>query len=197
MFDGKKMKTIVWDVDDVLNGLMYSWFQEHRDLYNPSSTLKYQDLTQNPPHEILGITINEYLSSLDNFRNSEKGRNLKPSQQILDWFKRDGAKFRHIILTARSKQTVPGLAEWVFHYFGDWIRTLSFIPANRQGEKLPIYDKCKADFLKWLGKADYFIDDSAENVKAAEEIGSTSFLFPQPWNNGQLTVEQILEKIST
>ena len=52
------MKTIIWDVDDVLNDLMYSWFQEHRDLYNPDSTLKYQDITQNPPHEILGITIN-------------------------------------------------------------------------------------------------------------------------------------------
>ena len=191
------MKTIIWDVDDVLNDLMYSWFQEHRDLYNPDSTLKYQDITQNPPHEILGITINEYLSSLDSFRNSEKGRNLRPTQQILDWFRKDGAKFRHVALTARPKQTIPVLADWILHHFGDWIRTLSFIPVNREGEKLPIYDECKADFLKWLGKGDYFIDDSAENVKAAEEISITSFLFPQPWNNGRLTVEQIIGKISS
>lgn len=88
------------------------------------------------------------------------------------------------------------MADWTLHHFGDWIRTLSFIPANREGGKLPIYDECKADFLKWLGRADYFIDDSAKNVKAAEEIGITSFLFPQPWNNGRLTVEQILGKIS-
>ena len=187
------MKTIIWDVDDVLNDLMYSWFKEYRRVCDPNSSLSYRDLTQNPPHEILGITLNEYLSSLDNFRDSEKGRNLKPNQQILDWFRKNGARFRHVALTTRPKQTIPVLADWVLYHFGDWIRTLSFIPANRAGEKLPIYDECKADFLKWLGKADYFIDDSAENVKTVEKIGITSFLFPQPWNNGKLTVKQILE----
>ena len=190
------MKTIVWDVDDVLNDLTYSWFQEYRNVRQPNSTLKYQDLTQNPPHKILGITINEYLSSLDNFRNSEKGRNLKPNQQILDWLRKNGAKFRHIALTMRSRQTISSLAEWIFHHFGDWIHTFSFIPANREGEKLPVYDKCKTDFLMWLGKVNYFIDDSAKNVEDAKEIGITAFLFPQPWNNSPLSVKQILEEIS-
>ena len=190
------MKTIIWDVDDVLNDLMYSWFQENRDVYDPNLSLKYQNLTQNPPHEILGIAINEYLSSLDKFRNSDKGRNLTPNQQILNWLKKDGAKYRHIALTSRPKQTIPVLAEWIFHHFGDWIRTLSFTLANREGEKLPVYDECKADFLKWLRKADYYIDDSAENVNAVEDIGINSFLFPQPWNKGRITVEQILDEIS-
>lgn len=190
------MKTIIWDVDDVLNDLMYSWFKEYRRVYDPNSNLSYHDLIQNPSHEILGITLNEYKLSLDNYRNSEKGRNLKPNQQIINWLRKDVAKFRHIALTARPKQTIPFLAEWIFHHFGDWIRTLSFIPSYREDEKLPVYDKTKIDFIIWLGKADYFIDDSVENIKTAEEIGITSFLFPQPWNNGKLTVKQILEKIS-
>jgi len=192
----KQMKTIIWDVDDVLNDLMYSWFKEYRHVYDPNSNLSYHDLIQNPPHEILGITLNEYKLSLDNYRNSEKGRNLKPNQQIINWLRKDGAKYRHIALTARPKQTIPFLAEWIFHHFGDWIRTLSFIPSYREDEKLPVYDKTKTDFIIWLGKADYFIDDSEENIKAAEEIGITSFLFPQPWNNGKLAVKKILEKIS-
>lgn len=190
------MKTIIWDVDDVLNDLIYSWFKEYRRVYDPNSNLSYHDLIQNPPHEILGITLNEYKLSLDNYRNSEKGRNLKPNEQIINWLRKDGAKFRHIALTARPKQTIPFLAEWIFHHFGDWIRTLSFIPSYREDEKLPVYDKTKTDFIIWLGKADYFIDDSEENIKAAEEIGITSFLFPQPWNDGKLTVEKILKKIS-
>jgi len=190
------MKTIIWDVDDVLNDLMHSWFKEYRRVYDPNSNLSYDDLIQNPPHEILGITLNEYKLSLDNYRNSEKGRNLKPNEQIINWLRKDGAKFRHIALTARPKQTIPFLAEWIFHHFGDWIRTLSFIPSYRENEKLLVYDKTKVDFLNWLGKADYFIDDSEENIKAAEKIGITSFLFPQPWNNGKLNVKQILVKIS-
>jgi len=193
----KEMKTIIWDVDDVLNDLMYSWFKECRRIYIHNSRLNYHGLIQNPPHEILGITLDEYKLSLDNHRNSEKGRNLKPNQQIINWLRKNGAKFRHIALTARPKQTIPFLAEWVFRHFGDWIRTLSFIPSYRKDEKLPVYDKTKTDFIIWLGKADYFIDDSVENIKTAEEIGITSFLFPQPWNNGKLTVKQILEKISS
>lgn len=190
------MKTIIWDVDDVLNDLMYSWFKEYRRVYDPNSNLSYHDLIQNPPHEILGITLNEYKLSLDNYRNSENGRNLKPNEQIINWLRKDGAKFRHIALTARPKQTIPFLAEWILHHFGDWIRTLSFIPSYREDEKLPVYDKTKTDFIIWLGKVDYFIDDSEENTKAAEEIGITSFLFPQPWNNGKLAVKKILGKIS-
>jgi len=189
------MKTIIWDVDDVLNDLMYSWFQEYRFKYNYNSRLNYQGLFQNPPHEIMGITINEYQISLDNFRNSEKGRSLKPNQQIINWLRKNGAKFRHIALTARPKQTIPALAEWIFIYFGEWIRTVSFIPAYRGNEKLFVYDKTKADFLNWLDKADYFIDDSEENIKAVEKTGITSLLFPQPWNRGELTVKQILGKI--
>jgi len=190
------MKTIIWDVDDVLNDLMYSWFKECWRVYDPNSNLNYHDLIQNPPHEILEITLNEYKLSLDNYRNSEKGRNLKPNEQIINWLRKDGAKFRHIALTARPKQTIPFLAEWIFHHFGDWIRTLSFVPSYRENEKLPVYDKTKTDFLNWLNKADYFIDDSEENINEAKKIGITSFLFPQPWNNGKLTVKQILKNIS-
>jgi hypothetical protein len=175
---------------------MYSWFHEYQETYNPTSTLKYQELSQNPPHEIIGITLKEYLCSLDEFRDSEKGRSLTPNKQVLNWLTKDGAKYRHVGLTARSKQTIPALAEWTFHHFGDWIRTLSFIPANREGESLPVYDKSKTDFLKWLEKADFYVDDLSENVKEAEEIGITAFLFPQPWNNGQLATREILSKIS-
>jgi hypothetical protein len=183
-------------VDDVLNDLMLSWLDNYKKEENRNTGIKYEDIVQNPPHEILGITQREYLTSLDNFRNSDKGINLTPNLQILKWFKKDGTKFRHIALTSRPKNTVSVLAAWLFRYFGDWIRTLSFIPSFREGEQSAIFDKSKTDFLKWLGKVDFFIDDSIENIKSAEMSGIKTFLYPQPWNNSPLTAEQILGEIS-
>ena len=43
------MKTVIWDVDDVLNDLMRCWFEKSWLLSHPECTLTYEDLTQNPP----------------------------------------------------------------------------------------------------------------------------------------------------
>lgn len=191
------MKTIVWDVDDVLNDLMRCWLEDYKKAKGPRSIkIKYEDIVQNPPHEILGITQNEYLISLDIFRNSSKAVKLAPNMHILRWLKKDGAKFRHIALTSRPRNTVSSLAAWLFQHFGDWIRTFSFIPSFREGEQVPVYDNSKTDFLRWLGKVDFFVDDSTENVISAEMAGIKSFLFPQPWNKSQLPIEKILGEIS-
>ncbi len=61
------MKTIVWDVDDVLNNLMGDWFKKWRSLH-PACTLSYDNISGNPPHELLDINVDEYKHSLDTFR---------------------------------------------------------------------------------------------------------------------------------
>ena len=189
------MKTIVWDVDDVLNDLMHRWLEDYK-AHNPLlSSLKYKHLVKNPPHDILDISLDDYLISLDQFRLDNKKANLVPNQQILSWFHQFGKDFRHLALTARPKDTVSILSQWVFEHFGNWIRTVSFIPSSRKGRDLITYDKSKADFLIWLGKADYFIDDSPENIQLASSMGINSLLFPQPWNGFLIPVEEILEKL--
>ncbi|MDB9822144.1 hypothetical protein OAC89_00410 [Deltaproteobacteria bacterium] len=190
------MKTIIWDVDDVLNKLMFYWFEDCYKNEHGNTRQTFNDLVKNPPHDILSISRDEYLTSLDMYRISEKGRNLAPNKHVLAWFNENGYKYRHIALTSRSRKTVPILSEWVFRYYGDWIRTLSFIPAKRSGERLPVYDAKKADYLIWLEKADLFIDDSEENVQEAEEAGISSLLYPRPWNKSSLTDNQFLKQVS-
>ena len=70
------MKTIAWDVDDVLNELMFYWFEDCYKNEHNNIKQNFKDLVNNPPQDILGISNDEYLKSLDRFRISEKGRNL-------------------------------------------------------------------------------------------------------------------------
>lgn len=186
------MKTIVWDVDDVLNDLMRCWFEQDWIVNHPGCKLKYEDLKQNPPHEILKISLKEYLNSLDNYRVSKKAFKMRPVKEIMDWFVQYGAKYRHIALTARSLETIPASSEWVFRHFGIWIRGFHFVPAKREGPDIVKYDQVKSGYLKWFGKADIFIDDSPGNVRNAEKLGIKTVLFPRPWNKSKLNISEAL-----
>jgi phosphoglycolate phosphatase-like HAD superfamily hydrolase len=190
------MKTIVWDVDDVLNELMFCWFKDCYQKEHSNSSLTFDKLVGNPPHAILNISREEYLISLDQYRMSDKGRTLPPNRHVLTWFQKDGHKYRHIALTARPRRTLPLLAEWVFRHYGDWIRTLAFVPSARSGESLPVYDSSKADYLVWLEKVVLFIDDSEENIQTVQKAGIKSLLYPRPWNKSPLDVDQFFKQLA-
>ena len=59
------LKTIAWDVDDVLNNLMRAWFEEKWLIDHPECNLLYEGLTENPPHRLLETNVDNYLKSLD------------------------------------------------------------------------------------------------------------------------------------
>lgn len=189
------MKTIVWDIDDVLNDLTKKWLEKgwlpsHRDC-----TLKYEDVTENPPHQLLDITKSEYLQSLDEFRLSPQAGTMLPDVNLINWFRKYGLLFRHIALTARPRKTISPAIDWMLRYFGEWFQTFSFIPAERPGEPPGHPDREKREFLSWLGKADYFIDDSVYNVEKAKSFGIQTFLAAQPWNSSNLKIMDILNTI--
>ena len=189
------MLTIVWDVDDVLNDLMLQWFHLGWKAEHPDCPLHFAELTCNPPHEMLGITREEYLASLDHFRNTEPGQHLSPNPEILEWFVACGDRFRHIALTARPLETAPAVAAWVMRHFGDWIRCFGVVPSRSiPGE--PVYDRTKADFLKWLKCGDILIDDADDNIRDAETLGLKTFQVPQPWNKSSLTVAKMVSQLS-
>ena len=189
------MRTIVWDVDDVLNDLMLQWFSQGWRREHPSSAVEYGTLRENPPHVSLGVTCEEYLASMDAFRKTDAGIHLVPNAEVLAWFSAHGSRFRHIALTSRPLETAPDVAAWVMRYFGAWIRCFGVVP-TRTMEEIPTYDRGKGDFLRWLGKGDVLIDDTRENLRQADEIGITTFAWPQPWNDSLLTTTEILQTLT-
>jgi phosphoglycolate phosphatase-like HAD superfamily hydrolase len=189
------MKTIVWDIDDVLNDSTRAWFETAWLPTHPACRLGYHGLTTNPPHELLGVSKDEYLASLDRFRLSRDAASRLPDKSLLDWFRAHGDQYRHIALTARPRETVCPALQWLLGHFGEWFQTFGFVPSKRPGQSSGQPDCGKADYLAWLDKADIFIDDSPDNCLAAKKLGIASFLVAQPWNESRLTVSDILELI--
>jgi hypothetical protein len=187
------MKTIIWDIDDVLNDLTQQWLMKSWLPTHPECTLKFEDLTENPPHRLLGTTKEEYLASLDAFRLSPQAHAMVPDAHLIIWFRANGNRFRHIALTARPRKTVSPAIDWMLRHFGEWFQTFSYVPAARPGEAPGHPDTHKAGFLSWLGKIDYFIDDNTENVNAARQLGIAAFQVTQPWNRDGLTLGSITE----
>jgi hypothetical protein len=185
------MQTIVWDIDDVLNDLMHAWFTETWKPAHPESGLSYKDLRDNPPYLSLCVKPSEYLASLDVFRTSPQAVRMAPNPVVIDWFRTHGHRFRHVALTARPLDSAPMAAEWLFRHLGDYFRCFGVVP-SRPAPGTPQYDTDKAEFLRWLGGADYFIDDSEQNVAAVERLGVHAVLFPQPWNRATLTPQEAL-----
>ena len=179
------LKTIAWDVDDVLNDLMRSWFDLKWLKDHPECKVKYEELLENPPHRILGVDINSYLRSLDEFRLSSLYQEMMPVGETAEWFVQNGRNFRHIALTAVPLIAASASAQWVFRHFGFWIRTFHFVPSKRGGEETPEYDNDKGDFLKWIQKVDILVDDSYANIQAAESAGVKGIIMPRPWNKSR------------
>lgn len=171
------------------------WFERWWLPSNPLCRIRYEQLLENPPHELLGISQSEYLSSLDKFRLSEIAREMNPNQEIHRWFLRYGSSFRHLALTAVPLPTAPSSAEWVMRHFGRWIRSFHVIPSARDGEEVPTYDKTKGDYLRWLGRADLLVDDSPEQVASARALGIPALLVPRPWNGGPEDLNRLLDSL--
>jgi hypothetical protein len=189
------MLTIVWDIDDVLNDLMLTWFIDEWQPTHPECKLSYGDIKENPPDRVLGVTRAAYLASLDAYRSSDRARNMKPNAAVLEWLRGCGHRSRHMALTARPLDSIPFLAEWLFRHFGTYLRSFGAVP-SRLAPSAPVYDRDKCDFLRWFGKADLLIDDSEENIRAAESLGIRSILYPQPWNGCSRTVAETLQSLS-
>lgn len=189
------MRTIVWDVDDVLNDLMHAWFTSVWKPANPGSRARYQDIADNPPYRSLGISEADYLASLDDFRLSGLARHMAPNPAVLEWLRTYGDAYRHVALTARPLNSAPAAAEWLFRHFGEYFRCFGVVP-SRQGTRTPVYDRDKGEFLEWLGSADVFVDDSPANVAMAQSAGVRSILYPQPWNSAAHSVGDLLKTLT-
>jgi hypothetical protein len=189
------MRTIVWDVDDVLNNLTEYWLAGWRARH-PDTAIDYRAVSENPPHELLGISFETYLESLDQIRVSVHAHNqLTPNAEIREWFKQHGHRYRHMALTARPPHTAGPAAAWVLSHFGAWIRSVAFVPL-RKPSGWPDYDLKKVEYLQWLNREAILIDDSATHVMEVKEKGLQAMLFPQPWNSSTQSVSELLKELA-
>ena len=190
------MKTIAWDVDDTLNDLMRLWLEDWFLPGHKRSRAVFGDLRENPPHKILGISLPAYQRSYDAFRLSGLYDAMPPRKEVAGWFRRHGANYRHIAVTAAPLLAAHRSAEWVFRHFGRWIRTFHVVPSPRKERALPRYDATKADFLRSIGGCDIFIDDSPENVRQVKVTGARCLLTPQPWNGAKGDLAALLRTLT-
>ena len=188
------MLTIAWDVDDVLNNLTEQWLCNYCKTKNIK--IKYENIIENPPHNILNITFDEYIDSLDSFRLSDKALNMLPNSKILNWFEQYGYLFNNIVITSTSAKTSQNSAFWVMKHFYKWIHSFNVVPSYRIDDNVVRINKTKKDFLKKFGNVDIFIDDNEENIEGAKELNIKTFLVSKPWNKNGLEIENILMKLT-
>ena len=191
------MKTIVWDVDDVLNDLMRDWFESCWRPSHAGTGIRYEDIAENPPDRVLGMSRADYLRSLDEFRRAELAHQ-RPVADVAAWFGSHGHKCRHLALTAVPLAAAPDSASWVLQHFGQWIRSFNVVPSLRGNE--PALANCflsKKEFFQWLGCRDLiFVDDSEANIAMAQDLGISTLLMPRPWNSGTKTISATLDHLS-
>jgi hypothetical protein len=189
------MKTLTWDVDDVLNDLMRNWLEQWWLPKHPECKVAYQEIRENPPEQILSISRQTYLDSLDDFR-SERGASLIPNAALVAWFQSHGHRFRHMALTTVPLQFADLSAAWVMKYFGNWIRSFNVVPSPREKAPHVRYDQNKADFLGWLGSSNMMIDDNATTIAEIGKRSIQTLLWPQPWNDSPLKPAEALATLS-
>jgi len=194
-FSVHDLPVIVWDVDDVLNHLMRSWFETAWLPMHPACTLQFEDILENPPHKLLGISLNAYLESLDTFRLSHHFSSMSPNREILEWFKLYGEKFNHIALTATPECAFSASSAWVFQYFGRWIRSFHVLPSRRAADQETFLFADKGDYLKWLNKGDVMVEDNIQNAELARQAGLSVILMPRPWNHAEESITNKLSKL--
>jgi hypothetical protein len=189
-------RVVVWDVDDVLNDLMRAWLEDAWTSAHPDSHVAYDDLRENPPCSALGISRAAYVRSLDGFRIGERYAALEPNRDILAWLEQHGEQCHHIALTSTAFAAAPTTAAWVLRHFGRWIREFAFIPAPREGERLPVYDSDKGAWLSRLRGRPILVDDSPRNLDAAAAVGADVVCWPRPWNAATTTVAETLGSLT-
>jgi 5'(3')-deoxyribonucleotidase len=187
---------IIWDIDDVLNSLTEEWLVWYKTENNNVLTV-YTDLINNPPHDILGISKQEYLKLLDKFRRMHFST-LKPNENVLDWFHKHGDDYINIALTAVPMSFADVSVEWCLKHFGRWIRSFNFIPSPRKSDTHKVNLTSKKEYIQQIiPNAEFFIDDTLSNLHGIEEIGVKAILFPAPWNaSAKLSMQECLKQIS-
>jgi len=188
----EKQKTLlVWDIDDVLNRFMFLCLGR----FPAKRSLRYEDLSVMPPYELLGISKEQYLDTLDSCRPVLYKEAPRP--EVMRFFERHGSDFQHIALSAAPIKFAPDSAQWLLRHFGCWIQSCIFIPSPRPDVIVRSQRfRSKGEALLSLGGTPVLIDDSPLNIADARKCGCRTMTFPAPWNeNRNVPVNDFLNEL--
>ncbi len=190
--------TLIWDLDDVLNDQTRLWLERSWCVAHPDKAVTYDELTENPPHRILGVTREEYLASMDEFRASSAGVRLRVPDEVTAWFRSNGRRARHVVVTACPQRFAADRARWVYENLGPWMCGVHVVPSPRPGDTVQLQDRTKSDWLRWFGRSDaVLIDDAPEYISAARNLSMRAIVVPHPWNGASGTRADALRQIDS
>ena len=191
MTTGPDKILLLWYIDDVLNRFMQLCYNFFPAWKKPD----YRDLTENPPHKLLGISKEQYLATLDSCRPDLYKEGPRP--EILLFFERHGHEFRHVALSSVPIRFAPDSARWVLRHFGAWIQNCVFIPSPRPDFRIASeLFRSKGEAAAFFGPDAILIDESPANAEDAEKHGCRAMLFPAPWNpNRDMSIDEFLNKL--
>ena len=177
-----KPPLLIWDIDDVLNGLMSLFCSTVAQRIRPGIRAE-ELLTENPPLAKLGCQLDEYRSLLDECRDEFLFKSL-PREEVRTFLRVFGRNFRSLALSSCPMNMAPRSAEWVLRHFGLWIQGVIFVPSPRQKIVIGSYlYRSKAEAVTELGGI--LIDDAPINVEAVRKAGGRALYFPAPWNGNR------------
>jgi hypothetical protein len=189
------MLHICFDIDDTLNNLMEEYLKWFNKIYSSNTPISYNEIIDNPPHEILRISEKHYRQTLYQFRMINY-KYLIPDPNVLKWFKKHGHRAHFSVLTSAFKDCIPVVANWVFLHFGEWIRTFAFVPsAIDENDIHNVYDIDKAGWLH-RNNVDIYIDDNPITCWKVSLCNIKSHCVKQPWSSlSEIGINNILKSI--
>ena len=188
----KEQKTLLaWDIDDVLNEFMLHCLPR----FPSKKRLAYGELTFNPPYDLLGISKEQYLATLDASRADLYQKPPRP--EVIAFFTKHGGYFHHTAISAVPLRFASESAQWLLQHFGQWIQSFIFIPSPRQGMEMKSQQfHTKSEALRAINRNVVLIDDNPANVLDAQSNGCNARLFPAPWNdNRNMNISDFLDKL--
>ncbi|MDB4984756.1 MAG: hypothetical protein JWM20_935 [Patescibacteria group bacterium] len=173
--------TIAFDFDDVLCDTVRAFLEFREATFGP--TIAYDDLSEKPLHEDLGISEDEESKRWDLFFKNDEFCYPKPDVEKISTLENLKPHARLVILTARYRLWHAQILTFVERYVPTLFEEVIFTD-HREGKKLKGVI-CKEQGISLL------VDDNPEQIASCEQNGIEVLVFNQPWNRHLQNVRRI------
>lgn len=171
--------TIYLDMDGVLCDMVGAAMRLHgrEDLLQPGAWPKGTYCME----DVLHISATQFWKKID-----DEGSSFWADLKLYPWSRALVAKSIRAAETlvcskpSLNPQSTFGKHQWLTRHFGASVRNYVFTPHKHH----------------LAGPKRILVDDCEENIRQWRNAGGVGILFPQPWNSGTGTVEEVFEMLT-